>query len=419
MKSSRLFSRSPEAGDFEATVADILAYSRYYCAMALGAETDPDLKLVFHDIRELKVDVAFPFLLELYHDYVQKVLSKEDFLQAARLVEAYVFRRAVCAIPTNSMNMTFGRFARNLKKDRYLESIQAHFTLLPSYKRFPDDREFSKDLQARDLYNFQRGSYWLRRLENYGRKERVPVNEYTIEHILPQNENLSSQWKATLGPEWERIQKTYLHTLGNLTLTGYNSEYSDRSFTEKRDMPGGFAQSPLLMNQGLAGLKTWDEDAIKRRAEELASRALKVWPAPSLDQAVIETYKVKAEPSGTYSIADHPHLAGGPVRELFEALRKEVLALDPGVTEEFMKSYVTYRAESGFAFITPQAKRLRMTLKHSISEIQDPRGICKENPGQRRNSEILVSLSSVQDLPYVMGLIRQALEKQMGSDGDA
>lgn len=413
------FARSPEAGGVEAVVADIHAYSRDFCALALGAENDPDLKLAFHDIRELKVDVAFPFLLELYHDYVKHALAKDDLLKAARLVESYVFRRAVSAIPTNSMNMTFATFSRALKKDRYLESIQAHFLLLPSYRRFPTDQEFSKDLQVRDLYNFRSRAYWLRRLENHGRKERVPVDEFTIEHILPQNENLPSQWKTALGPEWERIQKTHLHTLGNLTLTGYNSEYSDRPFSEKRDMEGGFAQSPLRLNQGLADLKTWDEDAIRRRADRLATQAVGVWLGPKLDQAMLETYRSTPATTAGYSIADHPHLAGGLVRDLFEALRKEVLALDPCVTEEFLQSYVAYRAESGFAFIVPQARRLRITLKLGFNEVEDPKSICKDVPGQRRNGEVQAGLSSLQDLPYIMGLVRQSLDKQMGPDGAA
>ena len=141
-----------------------------------------------------------PFLLELYHDYANGTLSAADFAAAVRLVEAYVFRRAICAIPTNSMNKTFATFGKALKKDRYLESIQAHFLTLPSYRRFPSDDEFRRDLQTRDLYNFRSRSYWLRRLENHGRKERVPVDEYTIEHILPQNENLSAAWQAGARP---------------------------------------------------------------------------------------------------------------------------------------------------------------------------------------------------------------------------
>jgi hypothetical protein len=194
------------------------------------------------------VDVAYPFLLELYHGYTTQVLSKAELVQAARLVESYVFRRAVSGIPTNSMNKTFATFRRGLKKDRYLESIQAHFLLLPSYRRFPNDDEFKRELQSKDLYNFRSRSYWLRRLENHGRKERVSVDEYTIEHILPQNKTLSAGWKVDLGSDWERIQQTYLHTLGNLTLTGYNSEYQDKTFVEKRDMTGGFKESPLRLN---------------------------------------------------------------------------------------------------------------------------------------------------------------------------
>src|ERR1043165_4742346 len=195
--------RSPETAQagIEALVRDIRAFARYFCAMALGAEPDANWKLAFHDLRELKVDGAYPFLLELYGDYAAGTLPGQDFVTAVRLIEAYVFRRAICAIPTNSMNKTFATFTKVLKKDRYLESIQAHFLILPSYRRFPNDEEFRRDLQTRDLYNFRSRSYWLRRLENHGRKERVAVDQFTIEHILPQNPSLSAEWQRDLGPE--------------------------------------------------------------------------------------------------------------------------------------------------------------------------------------------------------------------------
>ena len=412
------YARSPGAGSVEALVADIRAFADYFCNLALGAERDTDLKMAFQDVRELKVDVAFPFFLELYHDYTTETLPKGELLQAIRLVESYVFRRAVCGIPTNSLNKTFSTFGKALKKDRYLESIQAHFLTLPSYRRFPTNDEFERDLQTRDLYNFRSRSYWLRRLENHARKERVPVDEYTIEHIMPQNENLSAQWKAALGPEWERLQKTYLHTLGNLTLTGYNSEYSDRPFAEKRDMKGGFAQSPLRLNQGLGSLTTWNEDGIRIRAQQLAKLAATVWAAPSLDPSVVEAYQPKTS-TGSYTIADHPNLAHGPTREVFEAFRKQVLALDACVTEEFLKLYVAYKAETNFVDVVPQAKRLRLSLNVGFHEIDDPRGICKDVSGLGRwgNGDVEVGLSSIDELPYVMGLVRQSLERQMGNEG--
>lgn len=409
--------RSPDVAKagVEPMVADLRTFARYYCAMTLGAEPDPDLRLAFQDLRELKVDVAYPFLLELYHDYALGDFPKADFLTAVRLVESYVFRRAICAIPSNSQNKTFATLTKAVKKDRYIESIQAYLLLLPSYRRFPNDEEFKRELQTKDLYQFRSRSYWIRRLENHNRKERVLVDEYTIEHILPQNENLSSAWKTALGGEWQRIQQTYLHTIGNLTLTGYNSEYSDKTFAQKRDMPGGFKESPLKLNQRLGMVEQWDEDAIRQRADRLSTIALDVWAAPKLETSVLECYKSKPAQQG-YTIENHPLLVSGPMAEVFKVFRKEVQALDDCVTEEFLKFYVAYKAESNFVDIVPQAKRLRISLNMPFPEINDPKGLCKDvsSVGRWGNGDVEVSLKSLEELPYVIGLVRQSLERQMG-----
>ena len=415
------YSREPkvDSGGVDNLVRDIRAFAGYYCAMALRKEKDKALAEAFQDLRELKVDVAYPFLLEMYHDYATGTLAHDDFVRAIRLVEAYVFRRAICAIPTNSLNKTFATFRRSLKKDRYLESIQASLMLLPSYRRFPNDEEFKREFVARDLYNFPRRSYWLRRLENYGRKERVPVDEYTIEHIMPQNDNLSAAWCKDLGPDWERVHETRLHTLGNLTLTGYNSEYSDRPFIEKRDMTGGFNDSPLRLNEGLAAIDTWNEAAIQGRADRLAAVAVGVWAPPHLSGEVLDAYKPQIDRTpSSYSIEDHIHLAPGtPSRELFGALRKELHALDPCVTEEFLKLYVAYKAETNFVDVVPQATRLRLALNMPFHELHDPQRIAKDvtNLGRWGNGDVEVGLASLDDMPYVLGLIRQSFEKQMGS----
>jgi len=424
------YSQSPVSATagVETLVKDIRDYAKHFCAMALNAEPDADLNMAFDDLRQLKVDVAYPFLLELYNDYKAGLLSKDDLLIAVRLVEAYVFRRAICAIPTNSMNKTFATFAKALKKDKYLESIKAHFLSLPSYRRFPSDEEFNRDLQTRDLYNFRSRSYWLRRLENHDRKERVMVDEFTIEHILPQNENLSPEWRETLGTDWKRIQDNWLHTLGNLTLTAYNSEFSDRPFAYKRDMPDapekGLKQSPLKLNQGLAVLNAWNEDTIKARAGKLATLAVSVWTAPTLPADVLDSYRPKADVAVEYTIDDHPYLSkgsemyGDSVRELFEAFRKAVLALDPCVTEEFLKRYVAYKAETNFVDVIPQAKRLHIVLNMNFAEVNDPKGLCKDLTGVGRwgNGNVGAGLSSMDELPYVTGLVRQSLELQLGSE---
>jgi predicted transport protein len=257
-------------------------------------------------------------------------------------------------------------------------------------------------------------------MENHGRKERVAVAEYTIEHILPQSENLSKAWKEALGAEWERIREIWLHTLGNLTLTGYNSEYSDRAFVEKRDMPGGFKESPLRLNQGLGHLEQWNEETIKARAQCLSEAAVAVWCAPQLAADVLTTYQPRAESTTGYSIEDHPHLLSGVGRELFEAFRKEVLALNPVVSEEFLKLYVAYKAETNFVDVVPQAKRLRLSLNMPFADINDPRSMCKDVTGVGRwgNGDVEVGFTSLEELPYIMGLVRQSFERQMGNGGE-
>ncbi len=416
----KVHARSPEvaAAGVEALVRDIRNFARYFCAIALGAEADAELKLAFHDLRELKVDVAYPFLLELYADHRDGHLNRNDLREAVRLAESYVFRRTVCAIPTNSLNKTFATFTKALKKDRYLESIQVHFLTLPSYRRFPTDEEFQRDLQSRDLYNFgARRTYWLRRLENHDRKERVPVDEYTIEHILPQNQNLAPEWRAALGAEWKQIQQRWLHTLGNLTLTAYNSKYSDLPFAQKRDMPEvGLRYSPLRLNAGLGHVVDWNEEAIRHRATRLAAKATEVWAAPRVEADILAAYRPRAVAEVTYTIDDHPYLAAPPMRPLFDAFRKEVLALDPCVAEEFLKLYVAYKAETNFVDVVPQARRLRLTLNMPFGEIEDVRHICKDvsNLGRWGNGDVEVGLSTLDELPYVIGLVRQSFERQMG-----
>lgn len=419
----KAFARASQL-DTTALVADIHAYASCYCAMALGAETESKLKEAFHDLRELKVDVAYPFLLDVYHDYKQARLAVDELVSIVRLVESYVFRRAICAIPTNSLNKTFPGLSRTLKKDRYLESVRAAFLLLPSYRRFPGDEEFQRELKQRDLYNFRSRSYWLRRLENHGRKERIVVEDYTIEHILPQNEVLSSTWQAELGSDWQQTQQKYLHTLGNLTLTGYNSEYSDYPFAYKRDQvinadgkKIGFKYSALNINEGLGEVEKWDEAAIHARAERLARDAAKVWAAPQLDISVLDAYRPSATNAGQhYSIDDHPHLISGTIRTLFDALRKEILELDPCIYEEYLKLYVAYKAETNFVDVVPQARRLRLSLNMLFSEIDDPKGLCTDvtNLGRWGNGDVEVGLSNLDELPYVMGLIRQSFDRQMG-----
>lgn len=242
--------RGTDEESIESLVTDVRNHARAYCRMAFDQEPDPALREAFGDLRELKVYVAYPLLLQLYDDYEAGILESESLVRLVRIIESYVFRRAICSIPTNSLNRTFAEFAERIDKDNYIESFTAAMLLLPAYRRFPTDREFIRELATRDFYHLRTRSYAFRRFENHDRKERVGTGEYTIEHILPQNPDLRPEWREALGPDWERIQEQWLHTLGNLTLTGYNSEYSDLSLADKRDMDGGLQGEPASVEPG-------------------------------------------------------------------------------------------------------------------------------------------------------------------------
>lgn len=404
-------------------VEDIRKFSKYYCNMTLKQESDKDLQLAFNDIKELRVDVAYPMLLEVYNDYASGVLTKNDFVQILRLIEAYVFRRNICSIPTNSLNKTFSTFMKSVDRMRYVESVKAHFILLPSYRRFPNDVEFAKELQTRDIYNIPRRSYWFKKMENHNRKEQVEVDQYTIEHIMPQNPNLSDEWKESLGSEWKRVQETWLHTIGNLTLTGYNSEYSDKPYTTKRDMENGFRDSPIKFNQSLRNVDKWDENAIKERAKKLSDIALSVWESSKLTDEVLATYRPDSIVKSAYSINDYPYLSPTndsfvkEVRTLFDALQKEILAIDSVVTQEYLKQYIAFKAETNFVDVVPQAKRLRLSLNMPYAEINDPKQICKDitNLGRWGNGDVEIGFYDIKELSYIMSLVRQSFERQMNN----
>lgn len=417
--------------EIEDLMNDICKHAEHYCAFALGKESEPKLSLAFEDLRQLRANVSYPLLLELYDDYIEGLIDLEELLKLVRLIECYVFRRAVCGIPTNSLNNTFASFAKNIDKANYVQSVEGNFISLQYYRRLPADEEFFDSLIKRDFYNFQRCAYLLRKLENHNRdKEPVPINEYTVEHIMPQNENLSIEWRRSLGPEYQRIHNEFLHTLGNLTLTGYNSEYSDKPFSEKRDMKGGFSKSPLTLNSDVGSMSDWNEATIKNRADRLGKIALKVWSYPTLSAESGNIYtSTKSEerekysdslPKGTeYSLSDHPLIdEGGNWHELYTAILGEIMNLDSCVSEKFVKLYATYSAKQIFAMLQPDASGLFICLYMPYAELHDPKEITLQIPSNynrgRREAELL--LSEPDEIPYVMSLVRQAFRHQMESE---
>ena len=408
-----------EDGNVRDLVSDIRKYARYFVAMALDGESNPKLKPLFDDLfKSLNYSVSYPFLMEVYSDFEAGIIEEKDFIEVIKLVESYVFRRSICQIPTNSMNKTFAEFTRHIDKSDYLSSLKGHFYQLKSYRRFPSDAEFKSVLLYRDVYNFMHRSYLLRKLENFGKKEFLSVENYTIEHVLPQNPNLGVEWQNELGEGWKAIQERYLHTIGNLTLTGYNSEYGDRPFSEKKTMKGGFLESPLKLNKFIAAQDKWNETAILERANQISDETLKIWQSPILSQDEIAKWAKAPEPEKqqtTYSIEDHEYLRRPHVRELFDALRAEVMKIDPEVSETFLKYWIAYKVDTNFVDVVPKAKGLRLSINMKYPEISDPKGVTEDisEKGRWGNGDVSVHYRKLEDLPYIMGLIRQSYEKQL------
>jgi uncharacterized protein with ParB-like and HNH nuclease domain/predicted transport protein len=409
------FKEANDVEKVEAVVADLFKYSKYYVSLTLHKEEDKDLLKIFKSISKLRMDTSYPFLLAVYGDYKDGKISLEEFKEILHITKNYVFRRAICGIPTNSLNKTFATLYKKVNFESYLVSVQAAFLLLDSYRRFPKDAEFEREIQTKDVYKFRSRNYLLESLENYQRKEAVTAENYTIEHILPQNENLSTEWKTELGENWKQVKDKYLHTLGNLTLTGYNSELSDHPFTYKKQLTGGFNDSPLFLNRSVRVATIWNEQSINDRAAELAGRALLVWKAPTLSEEILQSYKVvkPSKDNPNYSIDNYDHLSGDML-DLYKEFEKRVLNIDSSVRLEFKKLYIAFKAQTNFVDAVPQKRRLRLSLNIPFDEIKDPRGLCKDISGLGRwgNGDVEVGLETESDMNYILELVTQAFDIQ-------
>lgn len=265
-----------------AVLKDLFTYAKYYACIDLLQENDDELKLYWQEFKKLDSHVVYPFLLKLYDDYSRQILIKEDFKKILQVVISYLWRRAICEIPTNSLSKTFATLYQAVDKDDYVNSVIKAFVFKSSYKRFPSDYEVREKLQTKDIYHFRLRKYLLEALENYYHKEPIDLNtaNYTIEHIMPQNIEHNLSWQQMLGEDWQEVHSLYLHTLGNLTITGYNAEMSNKSFWEKVNGESGFKHSHLKLNESIVQCDVWNKKAIQRRTNILTDIILKIWKYP-------------------------------------------------------------------------------------------------------------------------------------------
>ncbi len=253
-------------------------FSEYYSNFLYPTnEKEKELRIYFDKFKRLNSTTSYPLLLKLYDDYRNKNIDFyiEDLVECLHAIETFVVRRSVCGIPVNALNSYFPRIYGLLDESDMTNSLKETLRNGIGTQRMPDKTEFRKCLKegnsSKQVYR-----YILEELEKHPEnKEIVKLSEMQLEHIMPQT--LNKEWKKDLGENWELIHNKFVESIGNLTLTGYNQEYSNKRFIEKRDMENGFKDSGLKLNRHLSQQKEWGEKQIRDRSTELAKTAIEIW----------------------------------------------------------------------------------------------------------------------------------------------
>ena len=395
-------------------VIDIFKFSKYYASCSFGKEENPKLKAALDSLSSMGYDVVNPFILKLYEDYENKDLKLDEFIAILRFTESLLFRRQICDIPTHGLNKIFARVYIDMDKSNYLESYCSLLVLRKSYQ-MPNNSKFKADFLKKDIYNLKgkNKEYMFDKLENWNSKEKTNIKSYTIEHIMPQNPNLSKEWIQSLGPDYEEIQNQYLHTIGNLTLTAYNSEYSDKSFQEKRDMENGFKDSAIRLNIYLKNLDDWNKEEIIKRSESLFEKAIKIWPYPKIPDETLKNYLEVGglKQNKFWVVEDQKFLQkDSEMRPLFDQLSEQILDIGEDVIRHPTKLYIGFISSSNFVDIVPLKESLKLSLKIPIEDINDYKHLCVDVRGKGAwgtgNTELRIS--SFSDLDYAMEMIKQS-----------
>ncbi len=300
--------------DIETVLAEMLVYSKIYSEVRKASTNNSEINVYLSNINYLRYTLLYPYLMQLLKHYEENELNEQELDKCLKTIETYILRRIICGKPTNALSKGFCNLdkevisiieKRNFDMHMYAEVMKYVLINKKGHLVFPSNDEFKKAFKEFHLYETQMftKNYVLEKLENYKNKEKVvslnkiESNDFSIEHIMPQT--LSPAWKKVLGDNYSEIYEKYIHTIGNLTLTGYNSEYSNKMFTEKRDMEKGFKESRLHLNADLAELDKWDEDEIINRANKLTAKALEIWNMPETN------YKEEDEYISAYDLSDN------------------------------------------------------------------------------------------------------------------
>ena len=361
------------------------------------------------------VDIPAILIMQLFecHD-VHKTLELGAFANAIKLIESYVFRRAICGEQTRGYWQVFANLAYKINREFPLRSLTIGLAQQRDTYRFPDDTEFHQALTERELYGKRVCFELLERLENDGSNEPTDTSNYSIEHILPQNEKLPKEWREMLGAHWVDIQRQWLHRLGNLMLTGYNSKYSDRPFVEKKAIRGGFEESSVRLNKYVREQARWTPDQMKDRGELLARRAISIWPQLTVDAALVQAADIEEMRQRAKRKDVSEVLMTPKARELFVQLRTAVLEVGSDIIELAEPHSVSYHGPEFFLEVLPRNNRNNLLLALDFNEAKDPRDVAKDT-SQRKffvNAQyeggVYIPVWGANDILRALPIIRQA-----------
>lgn len=278
----------------EALLKELLDYAKRYKILLDGGTKSKTLNACIYRLNRLETTVTRPFFLEVLRLYDEDKIEITQMTDVFLMTENYLFRRTICDLPTNALNKIFLQLHREIVRydgteNEYVEKFKYALQFKKERARFPDDNEFSAAFAERQIYqmNSKNKIYIMERLENYDTAEDKDIyrhcddGEYSVEHIMPQH--LTPAWAKALGDDYEQIHEIWLHRIANLTLTAYNSKYSNSTFEEKKTMGNGFKDSGIRMNAYIAKKDKWTLPEIEERSQHLTKRALEIWAAPSTE----------------------------------------------------------------------------------------------------------------------------------------
>lgn len=292
----------------ESMLQEILHYAEFYHTFLYGSKNyGTEVDGLLKKLQKLKQTTVFLFLFRVFDDYDIGIIDQNELAKVLRFLLNYSIRRLICEIGSNSLRGLYKTlysriFARSVNKQHYYDSIVSFFQQLTSKDALPDDKTFITALKHNNLYRKNAlCKFLLISIENQG-KEKIVTDDLSIEHILPQNKNLSTAWQKMLGSDiWKEVQEQYVHTLGNLTLTGYNSELGDLPFTEKKQKLEETDSKVVTLYSDVKACTVWNAAAIEQRADRLAAIIVKLYP---IEQPVVTISF--ADPRYKEYSCDHP-----------------------------------------------------------------------------------------------------------------